>query len=36
MRPLGVSFAGREYAGDNACGVALLGLAAWKKENEHG
>ena len=36
LAPLAVSFAGREYAGDNACGVALLGLAALKKEEAHG
>ena len=31
-----VSFAAPEYAGDNACGVALLGLAAYRQEADHG
>ena len=31
-----VCFAAPKYAGDNACGVALLGLAAWRQEAVHG
>ena len=36
LKPLGVSFAAPAYAGDNACGVALLGLAAYQQEALHG
>ena len=36
LQPLKVRFAGPEHSGDNACGVALLGLAAWRKEAAHG
>ena len=36
LASLGVDFAAPKYAGDNACGVALLGLAAWKQEAVHG
>lgn len=36
LQPLGVSFAGAKHAGDNACGVALLGLAAWEQARENG
>lgn len=36
LAPLHVSFAAPEYAGDNACGVALMGLAAWRQEVAHG
>ena len=31
-----VCFAAPKYAGDNACGVALLGLAAYRQEAVHG
>ena len=31
-----VCFAAPKYAGDNACGVALLGLAAYQQEAVHG
>ena len=36
LLPLKVDFAAPKYAGDNACGVALIGLAAWTGEADHG
>lgn len=34
LQPLQVSFAKAEHSGDNACGVALIGLAAWNREQQ--
>ena len=36
LLPLKVDFAAPKYAGDNACGVALIGLAALREEADHG